>query len=260
MRRTASYVIAVSALAGLPLFAAAPAHASGNGTELSAKLTQLNDSGMSGTAWGTITQKGNGYQLHIKLTTAGALAGAPHAQHIHIGGTNSCPNPNQKGTGFKGAIRTLDAAPSYGAVKVSLTKSPGKTDASAALDVPNFPVGNAQYERTFMIPQGIAKDVMAGKGVVVVHGVDHDGSGKYDGDIMSDLDKKLPSEATDPAACGAFNVAQMRMPEGGVATGGVSTEGVEHADGIAAGSLALGAGVAGLFVIRRRGALKSKSN
>lgn len=89
--------------------------------------------------------KGN--DLMIEVTTIGALPDAPHAQHIHIVGANTCPAPTMKGTGYQGAIRTLDAADSYGAVKVLLTAKPGKTDASATLDVPNFPVGNAEYER-----------------------------------------------------------------------------------------------------------------
>ncbi len=48
-----------------------------------------------------------------------------------------------------------------------------------------------------------------GTAVLVLHGVDKDGSGAYDGDVMSDLDPTLPMEATAPAACGAFAAAQM---------------------------------------------------
>ncbi len=195
----------------------------------------------------------NGTELTVKLETSGALAGAPHAQHIHIGGTNTCPDPSMEGSGFEGAITATDAAGSYGGVQVSLTQEPGETGPEAALDVANFPTGDAMYKRTFEVPQDIADQIAAGDGVVVVHGVDHNGNGEYDGDMESDLDPSLPAEATDPAACGELNAAQMAMPEGGVETGGGSTQGTEYAGLLALGTLALGAGAAGLVVTRRRG-------
>lgn len=241
-------IAATAALVGLPLLAS-PASAHGHeGGELTATLSQLNDSGASGTAWAKVT----GNQVEIKLDTKGLLPGAPHAQHIHIGGTNSCPSNDQKGSGFEGALQTSDAVDQYGAVKVSLTQDPGKTDASAALDVANFPTGATNsYSRTVTVDDAIAKQIAAGDGVVVVHGVDHDGSGKYDGSVKSDLDPKLPSEATDPAACGELNVAQMNMPQGGVETGGSDTAGTEYAGGFALGALALGLGGVGFAATRR---------
>ena len=86
----------------LPLFAATVAlgtfgasgaaladnHDGGQGsTTLEAHLTELNDSGASGTAWMTL----EGNELTVKLDSSGMLAEAPHAQHIHIGGANECP-------------------------------------------------------------------------------------------------------------------------------------------------------------------------
>lgn len=241
-------IAATAALVGLPLLAS-PASAHGHeGGELTATLSQLNDSGASGTAWAKVT----GDQVEIKLDTKGLLAGAPHAQHIHIGGQGMCPTNDQQGSGFEGALQTSDAADQYGAVKVSLTKDPGKTDASAALDVANFPnEATNSYSRTITVDDATAKQIAAGDGVVVVHGVDHDGSGKYDGDTKSDLDPKLPSEATDPAACGELNVAQMTMPHGGVETGGSDTAGTEYAGGFALGALALGLGGVGFAATRR---------
>ena len=48
--------LAVLALAGLPLLTATPASAhEDEGTELSGTLTELNDSGASGTAWGMVS-------------------------------------------------------------------------------------------------------------------------------------------------------------------------------------------------------------
>ncbi|WP_068263993.1 CHRD domain-containing protein [Janibacter limosus] len=241
-------IAATAALVGLPLLAS-PASAHGHeGGELTASLSQLNDSGASGTAWAKVT----GNQVEIKLDMKGLLAGAPHAQHIHIGGTNTCPANGQKGTGADGALTTTDGAAQYGAVAVSLTKTGGMTGMDHALDVANFPSeGSYNYSRTVTVDAAVAKQIAAGDGVVVVHGVDHDGSGKYDGAAKSDLDPKLPAEATNPAACGELNVAQMNMPHGGVETGGSDTAGTEYAGGFALGALALGLGGVGFAATRR---------
>jgi hypothetical protein len=42
--------------------------------------------------------------------------------------------------------------------------------------------------------------------VVVVHGIDYNGNGKYDAVLgQSELDPKLPQEATAPALCGPLD-------------------------------------------------------
>lgn len=241
--RAALAPLAAAALVGLPLAMAAPAAAADHSErhELMAWLEEVTGSGASGTVWGEL----HGTELTLKIETTGLLENAPHAQHIHIGGANECPGPDVVGTGAGGAIRTTDAIDSYGPVVLSLTKS-SATDADHALHVEDFPVGNEGYERTFEVTEAVAADIAAGRGVVVIHGVDHNGSGEYDGDQESDLDPSLPSEATDPAACGVLEAAQMDMPDGPVATGGAATQGVEYGAVIALGTLALGAGVAGL--------------
>jgi hypothetical protein len=246
---------AIAAIVGLPL-AAGPASAAGHGShgghgshELTSTISQLNDSGASGTAWAQV----DGTQVQIKLEMQGLLAGAPHAQHIHIGGQNTCPTNDQQGKGADGALQTSDGVPQYGPVAVSLTKTGGMTGMDHALDVADFPTeGSYTYERTIEVSAEQAKQIAAGDGVVVVHGVDHNGSGTYDGDVKSDLDPKLPSEATDPAACGELNPAQMAMPHGGVETGGTSTAGMEYAGALALGALALGLGGVGFAANRLR--------
>lgn len=250
--RTRLAPLAAAALVGLPLAAASPAMADHEGTELMAELSQLNDSGASGTGWGMFNDDGT---LSVQVETEGLLDGAPHAQHIHFGeqARNECPDPGMEGTGPNGEIRTTDAADDYGDVQVSLTTEPGDTSAEAALDVENFPVGSSYtYERTVEIADDLATEIAAGNGVIVVHGMDHNGSGEYDGDQESDLDPSLPSEATDPALCGEFEVAQTSMPEGGVATGGAGTTGAEHTGLIAMGAATLAAGALGLAAVRRR--------
>ncbi|WP_394216694.1 CHRD domain-containing protein [Brachybacterium vulturis] len=247
----------------LPLFAATVAlgtlgasgaaladdHDGGQGSAtLEAHLSELNDSGASGTAW--ITLDGN--EVTVKLDSSGMLAEAPHAQHIHIGGTNQCPDPNMEGTGVDGAIRTTDAADSYGGVQVSLTKE-GDTSPDSALAVDRFPVGDATYERTFEVNDDVAASLAKGDGSVVLHGVDHNGNGAYDGDQESDLDPSLPSEATDPAACGTLDLAQMEQwPEGGAETGDGTTAGIEQSGALLAGGGLLTAAAAGGFALRRR--------
>lgn len=245
---TALAAVAAPALVALPLLAV-PAMADDHQAELMATLTELNDSGGEGTAWAKV----DGTTLWVSVTVSGLLDDAPHAQHIHIGGTNSCPDPSMKGTGPDGAIRTTDAVDSYGGVAVSLTTEGGMTGADHALDVAHFPgTGTYTYERTFEVPEDVATQISDGEGVVVVHGVDHDGSGAYDGDQGSDLDPSLPTEATDPALCGELAVSQMPAPTGGVQTGGGSTEGVEHAGLLVGGAALAGLGVSFLAVRRRR--------
>lgn len=229
--------------------ALAEGHGGDNGsTTLEAHLTELNQSGASGTAW--VTVEGN--EVTVKMENTGLLAGSPHAQHIHVGGKNQCPDPDMKGSGENGALQVSDAMDDYGMIVSSLTTE-GDTSPDSGLAVDRFPVGDAAYERTFEVSDDVAHDISEGNGVIVVHGVDHNGSGAYDGDVMSDLDPNLPSEATDPAACGELELAQMQeWPDGGAATGGGSTAGLENAGALAAGGGLLTAAAAGAFALRRR--------
>ena len=153
--------------------------------------------------------------------------------------------------GEDGILSTVEGAPAYGGVKVSLTKEPGKTGSKAALDVPNFPKGEGYtYTRTIEVSDQLAHQIANGDGVVVVHGIDANGSGKFDGDAKSELNPELPLEATAPAACGELDPAQMAMPEGGVETGGTSTAGIEYPGAIALGAIALGMGGVGFAAAR----------
>ena len=67
------------------------------------------------------------------------------------------------------------------------------------------------------VSEQVAQAILAGEAVVVVHGVDHDGDGKYSAGQrgVSDLNASLPGEATDPALCGLLD----STPDGGVAAG-----------------------------------------
>jgi len=242
---------AALALAALPL--AAPAMAASSGTtELSSSLTQLNDSGVTADVTGSIS----GTELTINITPSGLLEGAPHAQHIHIGGAGMCPSNDDEGSGADGALQVTDAADQYGAIAVSLTTD-GDSSPDSGLAVDRFPVGNASYSRTLEVSSEMAQQIADGDGVVVIHGVDLDGSGAYDGDVMSDLDPTLPEEATDPAACGTLDVASMSMPGGGADTGAGGAAGTDDMALVAGGAAVVAAGAAGLVYTRRRAAQRS---
>ncbi|PWH04925.1 hypothetical protein DEO23_15755 [Brachybacterium endophyticum] len=255
MRTTTKRILPLfAATAALGLFGtsgAAVAEGS-DSTTLEANLTELNDSGASGTAWVTV----NGNDVTVKMNTSGLLDESPHAQHIHVGGKNECPDPNMEGSGENGAIQVSDAMDDYGMIASSLTTE-GDTSPDSGLAVDRFPTGNSSYERSFKVSDDVAADLAAGDGVVVVHGVDHNGSGEYDGKVKSDLDESLPSEATDPAACGALEMSQMSgMPEGGAETGDGTTAGIENSGAMIAGGGLLAAAGAGAIALRRRHAKK----
>ena len=168
--------------------------------ELTAGLEALNDSGASGEATVTSTSPGT---IDVTVETEGVSPGVPHAQHLHIGGEFTCPEP--EAAGDDDVITTAEGAPAYGEVRVALTVE-GDVSADSALAVERFPVaeedGTISYQRTFDLPGDVtAADVL--EAVVVQHG-DASRSGDeaaYDGEEESSLDPSLPLEATIPVLC-----------------------------------------------------------
>ncbi|PFG43678.1 hypothetical protein ATJ88_2384 [Isoptericola jiangsuensis] len=201
----------------------------------------------------------DGTTLNVEFAATGLLAGSPHAAHLHYGedAAHQCPSEADDSDG-SGTITTTEGVPSYGSVQVSLTTQ-GDTSPDSALAVDRFDTadgGDIDYQRgSIEVSQDLADSILDGEVALVVHGVDHDGSGAYDGDTESDLDPSLPAEATDPALCGILTASQMdEMPAGGVQTGTGGTAGVEHAGLIAGGGIALlaGAGLTAALAVRRR--------
>ncbi|MFE6703214.1 hypothetical protein [Streptomyces sp. NPDC057718] len=215
-------------------------------------LEQLNDSGASGAALVSL----EGDKLTVKIDAQGLVPGQPHAQHIH-GSTDGhdfrCPDKSADKDG-DGIVTTAEGLPQYGDINISLTTK-GDTSKDSGLAVDRMPVadknGKLTYSRTITVSQDVAdhlKDLH-----VVQHGIDRNDDGKYDfGAGKSELDPKLPQEATAPANCGMVKGAAVgSMPVGGVETGGGTTDGVESPGLLAAGGTAvLAAG--GLFAVRRR--------
>lgn len=166
------------------------------------EIGELNGSGVEGTV--RIKALPNG-KAQVKVVASGLAANLPHAQHLHgttDGSLTQCPTPAAD-RDADGLITVAEGGPFYGGILASLTTS-GDTSPSSALAVDRFPVsdadGNLEYVRTFDVPA----DVLAALGAVqyVIHGVDLNSSGAYDGDAESSIASGVPLEVTIPAGCG----------------------------------------------------------
>lgn len=211
--RRAAAAGAVTALALGGVAMASPASAHGV-KQQHAYLNSLNNSGTGGHFVVTV----QGTRLNVSGTVHRAAPNLVHAQHIHFGAQarHECPtNRDDKKRDFR--LTTLEGAPAYGPVAVSLTTK-GDTSPRSVLAVDRYLKaqrnGMYRYERhNVMIhttaqqnASAVAKAIRQGQGVVVVHGVDFNANGKYDvqGAGKSDLNPALPEEATAPAACGVL--------------------------------------------------------
>lgn len=259
MKTTTRTALAAPALGMAALFAfAGPAAAAEGSANAELKSVVVNDVGGSGKAM----VKVSGTTLSFTLAAQGLLD-APHAAHIHFGATarHECPTAAENNaaalsgeTAPEEHLTTTEGAPAYGEVRVSLTKT-GDTSPDSGLAIDRFATGSSfEYSRgDVQVTEDLAKAIVAGQSVVVVHGVDHDGNGTYnmEGRGVSDLKADVPGEATDPALCGVLNASQMgSMPQGGVETGAGSTTGTENAGLIGLGAVAVVGG--GALLARRR--------
>lgn len=257
MRVRPALLAAAPALLTLPL-AAGPALAHEGGEEghrdYSVRLVELNDTNAEGTA----ALRLSGTKLTVQINTSGLVPGVPHAQHLHGSDDGrhdfTCPTMDDDRNG-DGVLTTAEGLSKYGNVFISLTTK-GDTSVQSGLAVDRFPVadaqGNLRYERTIEVSQATA-DNLANLHVVQ-HGIDKNGNGKYDFEAAgkSELDPKLPQEATAIANCGTITGATVgAVPTGGVETGSGGTEGVESPGLLALGGAALAA-AAGLGHLTRR--------
>ncbi|GHH37097.1 hypothetical protein [Streptomyces candidus] len=233
---------------GTALAPAALAADETGGNSLHATLSPVPTNKVTGS--GTATVHLQGHEATITIKTQGLLADAPHAQHFHIGAKGQCP-PASAAKKHNGSLsmNTTDGLPFYGKIGASLTTT-GDTSAShAALAVDRFPKGASYtYHRTLTVDEETATSLRSDNAVVVVHGIDYNGNGKYDNNLgPSDLDATLPSEATNPALCGPLKTA----PAGAVAGGMGGTQDGDTMALTAAGGLLVAAG--GVMYLRRRG-------
>ncbi|MGK5450505.1 hypothetical protein [Streptomyces radiopugnans] len=248
---TAASLAALAALA--PAVALAPpALADGTPRHGDVKLhTTLNPFKVNKvTGSGTAMVHLEGNRAHVTVKVRGLLAGAPHAQHFHVGAKGVCPPESAaKVRNGKLSLNTTDGLPFYGAIGTSLTTS-GDTSPASGLAVDRFPVGSEYtYKRTITVTDDVAKSLRSDNAVVVVHGIDYNGNGEYDGNLgPSDLDPSLPAEATNPALCGALRTTATGAVKGG--QGGTQTDQSATIAAAAGGALLLG--TASTLYLRRR--------
>lgn len=187
----------------------------------------------------------DGDQLGIDINSQGLTPNLPHAQHIHgmAQAISECPSRLTLDTNGDGLLSTPEGQPAYGPILASLTVA-GGTSPESATAVDRMPKAGADgtqaYSQTLTLPADVAANL--GDFAIFQHGIDVDGSGKYDG-ASSDIKPEIPLEGTLPTNRGKIiptNSAAMTMPE----TGGMSLVGL--AAGLASGALAAG----GLFVSR----------
>lgn len=178
---------------------------------LSAHLDPMNNSGAHGRADVTFHRK-RAHQAHVRINAYKLAKGLPHAQHVHFGAkaAHECPTVRDDDNhDFR--LNTAEGLPRYGDIVKSLTTRGGTSPADAlAVDrFPTTPRGIERYNRTvYFANDAVRNAIKRGQGVVVIHGVDYNANGKYDmaGAGPSELDPKLPAEATDPALCGVLRV------------------------------------------------------
>lgn len=246
--RTSTRLSTLAVGAAVAALALAPAATAQDTSTHTASLDPLNDSGASGSA----TVEVSDGQATVTVETSNVSPGAPHAQHVHIGGQNVCPT-SEADENDDGFISTPEGQPAYGGIKISLTTS-GDVSADSALAVDRFPTasdaGAVSYSRTFDLPSGVTSSDVA-NGVIVQHGIADTSLGEddsaYDGPD-SPLMEGVPQEATLPAVCGDLTAA----PAGGAQTGSGSTAttGFDPVTAMAIG--VAGLGLVGAVALRRR--------
>ncbi|MCW3049034.1 MAG: hypothetical protein JWO74_3318, partial [Solirubrobacterales bacterium] len=189
--------------------AAAPA-----GQRVTGKLGPVPTNNVNGS--GTATMRLNGRSLKISVDTARLLNGSPHALHIHAGGKGICPDASAAAlhNGHR-SIATHAGVPFYGPAVESLTTR-GDTSTRSLVAFNRYPTGSdVKYRRTITVTPIVASYIRKNNAVLVVHGIDYNHNGVYDGVLeRSDLDRSLTGESTAPALCGPL-VAQKQPKASG---------------------------------------------
>ena len=179
-----------------------PAPAPERGQPVSAKLGPVPTNRVHGD--GSAVMRLDGKKLKVTITTGGLLDGAPHAMHLHGGKRGLCP-PSSVAGPHNGhiSIATHAGVPFYGPVVQSLTTK-GDVSPKSFLAFARYPnTGAIHYTRTIKVSGVVAAEIRQRNAVLVVHGIDYNGNGLYDGTLdRSELDRSLTGESTAPALCG----------------------------------------------------------
>jgi serine/threonine-protein kinase len=154
---------------------------------------------------GTGTMRLNKRSLTVSINTKGLLNGAPHAVHIHAGGKGTCPNASAAAlhNGHR-SIATHAGVPFYGGAVQALTTRGDITVPRSLVAFSRYPnTSDVKYRRTIKVTPIVASYIKKNNAVLVVHGIDYNHNGVYDGVLeRSDLDRSLTGESTAPALCG----------------------------------------------------------
>ena len=169
-----------------------------------ASLTDVPTNHVTGGGGASVSLSGNRAVVSVNTTNLDRNAPLVHLMHIHAGGKGECPPPSaaQLHNGHL-SISTTNGGAYYGPPVQSLTTQ-GDTSAASILAFPRYLSGGSlQYVRTIVLPPEVASEIRQGRAVIVVHGVDYDGSGIYSGVLgLSELNHSVPGTATAPALCG----------------------------------------------------------
>ena len=146
----------------------------------------------------------------VTLRANGLLNSAPHAMHLHAGAAGQCP-PASVAKLHNGhlSISTHAGAPYYGKPRTSLTTK-GPTGPASILAFRRYPAtGNINYSRRIELLSSARQYLRKNNAVIVVHGIDYNGNGLYDGVLdRSELDPNVQGETTAPALCGPIRSAR----------------------------------------------------
>ena len=168
----------------------------------------------------------HGTTVRVYVEASGLSPDLPHAMHIHGAVSDDgdgeesdndgsmCPPATADVRGLNGTdsppdgfIDVLEGVPFYGGILASLTTE-GDTSPDSALALDRFPVADGDGHLTYYRVFEVSEDVSAGlaKLHIVIHGLDLDDDGEYDGEAGS---LGAPLEATLPVTCGELEVVSM---------------------------------------------------
>lgn len=206
LKSKAVLVLVPAAVVGAVSFGMLPAQGATASTNYQAKLAPVELSQVTGSGDLTLSLDGSNATIteHVNGLAA-TFNGAPypHVQHIHIDGQGQCPTAAADANG-DGLLSTTEGQPSYGKIGTTLSTS-GDTSPAAATTLTVAPSGaDFTYSRTFALDDATLNAVKAGKGVIVVHGLDPATLSAAVQAEKSELVPSLPLAATSPALCGVL--------------------------------------------------------
>jgi hypothetical protein len=180
-------------VAALVVMAMAIPAGAGKADHFTADLDELNNSGVNGHA--VLWQMGD--TLRVNMTVNGLDPDLGHVQHIHgkAEGAAECPTLalDSNGDGF---VELSEGVPAYGPVILQLVQDPTTAPSPANFPAPNR--GGVTQTRVTYGGDGLSDRLgTLDDRVIVVHGLDVNDNGAYDG----------PFELAMPVACGVI-VAQ----------------------------------------------------